>query len=638
MKNRLKSRYKKLGILATYLAVCASVFGVGFASWSGSGAGDSVEAFISISGDEVQYAGFSNLSSKKTIRFDAPTTDTVGRIYYTNDVGGEQLTVDVTGTVLNYSEVGSLTISGEFDSDHASIFSTLVSIKYLVTPTFQTLSRKPTTSSPTSDGSYWTSDHDTVNDTRNFEIIASFSWGSFFNYKNPSIFFDSSETNSESKSGKEYTSDAIKTILASIREISHSTYNVNLSPEALTYTVNFLSSDTPTIASGSLPASITVSAGETFTIPNTTLSATGYDFLGYSYTKNSTTAEYSKGETHNINEFIALDSTINVFNLYTVFSAKSFTLTISVGTNETGSYSIKRGNTTIVSTTSIAAGKSATQTVQIGDVITFTVSVSGSYTAGSISQTNLTKSGNNYTVTGAGDPTITVANATGGGSCVLPNTLVTLADGSKTEIKNIKAGDMIRVFNHETGLIDVAPVTFNEKDDIQWFDVIHLEFSNGKDIGVISEHGFFDLETMRYEYIDEYNYSNFVGHKFYTEDGGNVTLVNAFVSKEYTETYSLPSFYHLNSFTEGILSMPGGIQGLFNIFEYGDNLQYDQEKYQQDIETYGLFTYEEMAPFGVTEEMFNAYAGKYLKVALGKGVLTEEYLLYLIERYGGYTD
>ena len=84
--------------------------------------------------------------------------------------------------------------------------------------------------------------------------------------------------------------------------------------------------------------------------------------------------------------------------------------------------------------------------------------------------------------------------------------------------------------------------------------------------------------------------------------------------------------------------MPGGIKGLFNIFDYGENLQYEQEAYNRDIEMYGLFEYEDLAPLGVTEIMFEAYAGKYLKIALGKGVLTEEYLAYLIDRYSVFTD
>ena len=223
-------------------------------------------------------------------------------------------------------------------------------------------------------------------------------------------------------------------------------------------------------------------------------------------------------------------------------------------------------------------------------------------------------------------------------ACLLPETLITMADGSKKMVKDIVAGDMVKVFNHETGQYDVAPMTFNDYDPASLVNVINLEFSNGSKVGVVSEHGFFDLDTMRYEYITEENYQGFVGHRFYVDGGGIATLDKAFIEEKYTEVYSPTSFFHFDYFVEDMLSIPGGITGLFNIFEYADNLQYDQEKYYQDIETYGLFTYEDLAPLGVTEIMFEAYAGKYLKVALGKGILTEEYLMYLIERYGGFTE
>ena len=97
--------------------------------------------------------------------------------------------------------------------------------------------------------------------------------------------------------------------------------------------------------------------------------------------------------------------------------------------------------------------------------------------------------------------------------------------------------------------------------------------------------------------------------------------------------YSPTTRYHLNYFTEDLLSMPGGIEGLFNIFEYDDNLQYNQEQMQKDIEMYGLFTYEDfehLVPF----ELYDSFATQYFKVAIGKGILTWEQLYYYIERYG----
>ena len=169
-KMRRKNKFLLSTAILT-LAASISCFAIGFASWSGQTNSDSKETTLNVEVDDVQYAGFDNLLSKNTIRFDAPTTDNVGRIVYTSDIGGEQLTIDVTGTLLNYSQVGSISISGSIDSAHLSALNLAKSYHYIAEPVFEELTRKATVAHPTADGSYWTSDHDTVNDTRDFEII-----------------------------------------------------------------------------------------------------------------------------------------------------------------------------------------------------------------------------------------------------------------------------------------------------------------------------------------------------------------------------------------------------------------------------------------------------------------------------------
>ena len=81
--------------------------------------------------------------------------------------------------------------------------------------------------------------------------------------------------------------------------------------------------------------------------------------------------------------------------------------------------------------------------------------------------------------------------------------------------------------------------------------------------------------------------------------------------------------------------MPGGMNGLFNIFAVdGATMKYDEEAMQADIATYGLYTYEEFAQIvSVSEVVFEAFNGEYLKVAISKGMITQERLLYLAERY-----
>jgi len=57
----------------------------------------------------------------------------------------------------------------------------------------------------------------------------------------------------------------------------------------------------------------------------------------------------------------------------------------------------------------------------------------------------------------------------------------------------------------------------------------------------------------------------------------------------------------------------------------------------EDIETYGLLTYEELSEYiDVSEEMFNGVNGQYLKIAIGKGLITTEQLQALAERYGSF--
>ena len=163
-------------------------------------------------------------------------------------------------------------------------------------------------------------------------------------------------------------------------------------------------------------------------------------------------------------------------------------------------------------------------------------------------------------------------------------------------------------------------------------NVINLEFSNGSNIGVVSEHGFFDLDLMKYVYIDEYNYNDYVGHRFYSDGNNIVTLNRAYITTEYTEVYSPVTAYHLNYFTEDILSMPGGIEGLFNIFEYDDDLKYNEELMKQDIETYGLYKYEDFKDY-CSYEFYRAFPAEYLKVAVGKGYITFDEIIYLINRY-----
>lgn len=221
--------------------------------------------------------------------------------------------------------------------------------------------------------------------------------------------------------------------------------------------------------------------------------------------------------------------------------------------------------------------------------------------------------------------------------CVATGTLITLADGSQVPVESLTGNEMLLVWNMYTGSYDIAPILCIDSDPIGYYEVIKLSFSDGTTVDVISEHGFWDVNLNEYVYLDKYA-AEYIGHCF-LKQGENgmttVTLIDVEISTEVTIAYSPVTYGHLCYYVNGMLSMPGGIDGLFNIFEVDEEtMMYDAEAMAADIEEYGLFTYEELnALVPVPEVMFEAVNGQYLKVAIGKGLITLDQIQELVDSY-----
>ena len=222
-------------------------------------------------------------------------------------------------------------------------------------------------------------------------------------------------------------------------------------------------------------------------------------------------------------------------------------------------------------------------------------------------------------------------------TCIAAGSYITLADGSQVLIENLTGNENLLVWNMYTGAFDTVPILFIDSDPLSMYEVIRLTFSDGTKVDVISEHGFFDVDLNRYVYLDE-SAADYIGHHFLKQNAGGmvqVTLLDVIITQESTIAYSPVTYGHLCYYVNGMLSMPGGIDGLFNIFEVNcETMMYDTEAMAADIEQYGLYTYEELSALvPVTEEMFEAVNAQYLKVAVGKGIITIEQIGELVERY-----
>lgn len=222
--------------------------------------------------------------------------------------------------------------------------------------------------------------------------------------------------------------------------------------------------------------------------------------------------------------------------------------------------------------------------------------------------------------------------------CVAEGTLITLADGTQVPVETLTGDEMLLVWNMQTGMYDSSRILFIDQDPAQIYKVINLGFSDGTTVKVISEHGFWDYDLNQYVYLRQ-DAAKYIGHWFNKGDT-RVQLTNVEVRDEYTVAYSPVTYGHLCYYVNGMLSMPGGIEGLFNIFDVdADTMTVNAEAMAQDIETYGLFTYEEFAEIlPVSQDVFNAFNGQYLKIAIGKGLISVERLEDLVNRYSSYFD
>lgn len=225
----------------------------------------------------------------------------------------------------------------------------------------------------------------------------------------------------------------------------------------------------------------------------------------------------------------------------------------------------------------------------------------------------------------------------GGGGCVTPDTLITLADGSQVRVDSLKGDEQLLVWNMETGMLDSAPIMFVDSEAMAENEIIHLYFSDGTDVKVVFEHGFWDYDLNRYVYLDN-TAADYIGHTFAKQDGNvlcKVQLVDVVIENEVTTAWSPVTEGHLCYFVNGMLSMPGGVGGLFNIFDVdAETMTYDYEAIERDIALYGLFTYEELnAIVELPESMFYEAGGMYLKISIAKGNMTMDELIAMIQRY-----
>ena len=223
-------------------------------------------------------------------------------------------------------------------------------------------------------------------------------------------------------------------------------------------------------------------------------------------------------------------------------------------------------------------------------------------------------------------------------SCVTPDTLVTLADGTQKRIDQVVSSDILKVWNFYDGEYAYVPAALIQYHGYGDNIIIKLTFSDGTVTRAINEHAYFDATINEFVFVRAKNAHSLIGHKFVKEDGDSyttVTLVDVEVTTEYIESYSILSAYYYNFITDRMFSLTSPVieTNFFMQFVVGENMQFDEEKMAEDIDKYGLYEYSDFEG-KIPYEVFEGLNIKYLKVAVGKNLITYDQIIELLKSEG----
>lgn len=225
---------------------------------------------------------------------------------------------------------------------------------------------------------------------------------------------------------------------------------------------------------------------------------------------------------------------------------------------------------------------------------------------------------------------VKVIKESSGGGCFTPDTMITLGDGSQKRVDELEETDIIQVYDFDNGKVTSAPITVFHKVEEE-APVLRVEFANGISIGIVKDHCLFDLTDRCFVLINsDAQEEELEGHTFAILKDGEIAAAELTdIRKDgMTDAYYAPvSEAHLNCFANGLLNMPGYVTGFCNVFELEDDeLKYDAEKKQEEIEAAGFIESDLFAAIRNTE-IYKKNKLDWLGVSVAKGLIDVDKLM-----------
>lgn len=203
--------------------------------------------------------------------------------------------------------------------------------------------------------------------------------------------------------------------------------------------------------------------------------------------------------------------------------------------------------------------------------------------------------------------------------CFTGETLVTLADGSTKQIKDVTYDDLLMVYDFDRGEFSASyPIWIAKVGEYNHY--YKMTFSDGSYVNIVLSHRLFTLTDMDFEKSIDATYSS-IGKEFVKqvldENGRpkfvSVTCTNIERIDETVKYYNMVTSQSLNFFSNGFM----GATGIANLYHFErnekGNIVHKQSELERcksgttDWETGTQFAYDKYDQSKITEEVYTAY-------------------------------
>lgn len=226
--------------------------------------------------------------------------------------------------------------------------------------------------------------------------------------------------------------------------------------------------------------------------------------------------------------------------------------------------------------------------------------------------------------------------------CLLPDSKITLYDGSTKLAKDITKNDFLLSYNHFKGAFEKSKIIFDAKFPKGEYKIITLLFENGNLLKIATGHGLFNFTKMKYEIYYGKQFYDCIGNEFACVENNNgiftiakTKLIDVKISYENVIKITPISEYNLNCIADGMITIPDDVEGMFYGFKFisvNSKLLIDLNHFNKQISKYGLYDYMDVKNV-VAKYFYDAVGFKYFKTFIGMGVMSYYDANHLIDEY-----